>query len=189
MKQLFLVASLLSALAACHGPSDEGGSLGASAGASDPGGGGAPGGTGGAPCGALDLGRCTLAGTAQDCTDQAGDHEFTPLAPGDSVTMILGPQGSMMFVFAARTTDIDPIAASLDIKIYDTASAVTARYRAHADFTPEPGTQATFIAPSLFVIIEGTALDLAGEALRAEGYLEDSAGQCRSGEASFVAGL
>jgi hypothetical protein len=143
---------------------------------------------------ALELGRCVAAASGAPCAGGDGEAQaFVPLAPGDDMAMVRGPQGSIMFVFAARTVDIHPGDASdpaspdnplVEILLDDDAGVLLARWRARVAFAPQ-GDLVT--ATGLYVVVDGLEDRLDGEPLRARAWLEDRAGELRCGTATFVA--
>lgn len=137
--------------------------------------------------GVVELGRCEIAGSDADCSSVAEDQVFVPLGDGEPMTMVLGPQGSMMFVFAARTTGIDPSAPMVEINVRDATNDTVARYRAHVDLVPDPNEPALLAVAGLFVVMDQKPQDLAGQTLTAEIEIEDRKGVLRCGSTRFIA--
>ncbi len=142
---------------------------------------------------ALALGRCEVAGTGAPCTGSTGEEQaFVPLADGDEMIMVLGPQGSIMFVFSARTVGIvpgDPAdPASPDnplVEIFlQRQGAEVSRWRGRVAFAASGD---SFTAAGMYVVVDGLDEQLDGAQLHAAAMLHDLAGELRCGAVTFVA--
>jgi len=145
------------------------------------------------PCTANDLtlGRC-VTDASEPCAGLPNEvRRFEAMAPQEELSAILGPQGSNMFVLAARTTGIvpgDPIDPThadnplLEIVVVDDASSEIARYLGRAGFVDE-GTALTLAG--LFVVVSDTVP--VGRTLTAHGALTDAMGVERCGSLPFIA--
>jgi hypothetical protein len=100
-----------------------------------------------------------------------------------------------MFVFSARTRDIepgdpqDPASTAnplLEIRIVDAGGTLLAHYRARIAFADAGG--GLLEAVGLFVIIDGPPGGLGGQVLEAIGTLTDAAGAQRCGTRVFEVG-
>ncbi len=145
--------------------------------------------------GVLELGACRLT-EGQTCQGRAGEERhFETLPEGGAMTIVLGPQGSTMFVFSARTAGIvpgDPAQPAspdnplIEIQVFDDQAALVARYRGRAAFATDPGVGG-LTATGLFVVVDGPASAFIGRRLRAIATLTDRDHAVRCGGASFVA--
>lgn len=189
MKQRYLFALLGLGLSACAPVEEEippvvtktdTGDIGGGAGGGDD--------PGDVPCsGEVELGRCEVTASGDDCPSIASEHVFVRLNECDPMTMVLGPQGAMMFVFAARTAEIDPSGPLIEINVLDSTSDIVARYRAHADFGPDPVEPTLSAVAGLFVVVDVPAQELAEKKLKAEVRVEDKQGVVHCGSATIVA--
>jgi hypothetical protein len=146
---------------------------------------------------ALVLGRCVDSVTSAPCEGNEGElPTFAALEPGSSMPAVVGPQGSTMFVFAARTSGISPgdptNPASQDNPLVEIVlgrvdGETLSHYRARVVFSADPGGGADQFAPSMFVIVDGSPSSLEGTVMHASAVLEDAEGRLRCGEADMIA--
>jgi hypothetical protein len=142
----------------------------------------------------LELGRCEVPATGAPCAGVLDEEQtFVPMTDGDDLTMVRGPQGSLMLVFAARTTGIDPGDPSdpaspanptIDLRLFDEASEEVARFRARMPFEDEGEVQS---AVGLYVVVDEVADRLDGATLYLFGTVTDAAGAARCGTLRLVA--
>lgn len=141
-------------------------------------------------CGALELGRCLVDATGDDCSgrpDEAG--RFVPMPPGTPFFVVVGPQGSSMIVLAARAAGIDPgdpdrpsnpENPETRIVLMDEAVEL-ALYRGRSAYWPDPDAPDTYVNSGLFIVVDDIRERLFGRDLIALGTLRDSAGAERCG--------
>ena len=141
------------------------------------------------------IGRCALVDTGAPCTGSLDEErEFVPLASDGQVPIVVGPQGSSMFVLAVRTSGIFPgspddpaspdnpeVTMSLSLE----AGGRVALYRGRPYFSPDALEPTMLTAPGLFVIMEN-AHELVGEQLTAQAEILDRDGEARCGRAQFM---
>jgi hypothetical protein len=138
----------------------------------------------------LELGRC-VTDSGVPCTGAGNEiRAFEAMVAGDTLTAVLGPQGSKMFVLSARTTGIvpgdpaDPTSADnplMQIVVTSESNAEIARYLGRAGFADD-GT--ALVVNGLFVVVtEGTP---SGQPLIAHGTLTDAASHARCGTLAFI---
>lgn len=148
-----------------------------------------------ANCGVvMEIGRCRVAESGADCTGVDGENAvFSPLAEDDTLPIVTGPQALTMFVFSVRATgiepgnpaspsDADPI---IDLQVYRTSYSVVARYRSRVGMVPDSADPSTFVASSLFAVIDTASPITDGQSLEVVGTLRDSMGSERCGRVSF----
>jgi len=122
---------------------------------------------------------------AVGCTgDPGGPGIFVPIASGDEVSAVLGPQGSVMIIFGLRATGIDPGAMAaewprVEVRVVDRASGVQQAQwtNLHQEFTPDATVGGAFTAPLLFIVtMEQTPSQLIGHSLAVIGRARDKNG-------------
>jgi len=127
----------------------------------------------------MEVGRCTL-DAGGDCQGAAGESfGLTPLSNGDSMQMVVGPQGSTMLVFLVRADGIDPgdtgpTRPLVQVSLFDTgARRQLTEYRQRADFVADGS---GFRSQQLWVVVDALASELAGRNITATARLTDKAG-------------
>lgn len=137
------------------------------------------------------FGRCLVEGTTEPCTGADGEvSTFAPLIDGDALDVVLGPQGSEMFVLALRTTGIyagdggaENPNVSITLRLDD--EQVSA-YMAKPTFMADDGAD-TLTAQDLYLVIFRPSEDLVGLTLDAQGRVRDRDGVERCSRATFSA--
>ena len=160
-----------------------------------------PGGDGGSAtlsdCGdtpSMDLGRCEVT-SGDDCTGADGEvNHFVPLSSGDSMRMVVGPQGSTMLVFMARAEGIDPGDPAtprdsgnplVQVALLDASSGDQLTfYRSRMGFEESGG---QYVSGQLWVVVDALASSLDGRSLVALAEVRDSAGAERCARVRVVA--
>jgi len=142
------------------------------------------------------IGRCELA-AGGDCTGVPDEQRvFVPLAPGDSVPMVIGPQASLMFVLALQTTGIyagdpdnpaSPDNPNVEMTLLLDSTQRMAHYRGRPAFTVVPGNPDLLGTPGLFVVVEGSASELERRQITVVAELTDKDSVERCGTIMFVA--
>jgi hypothetical protein len=138
----------------------------------------------------LELGRC-VTDSGAPCTGAGNEiRAFEAMAPDDTLTAVVGPQGSQMFVLSARTTGIvpgdpaDPTNADnplMRIVVTSETNAEIARYLGRAGFADDGS---ALVVTGLFVVVsDGTP---SGQPLIAHGTLTDAASHSRCGTLEFI---
>jgi hypothetical protein len=134
--------------------------------------------------------RCEDA-AGMPCTGADGEvQSFLPISPGDPMAIVLGPQGSDMFVFALRVSGIDPgdggennPATQLLVHLGDTEIG---GYLSRPNYTDSGG---EYTSQGLFVVIIGPSDGLVGQTLTASAQVTDRNGGFRCGSIEFQAAL
>lgn len=138
-------------------------------------------------CALLEVGLCTVAGTAAPCVgavDEAG--VYTEVPSGTLAPLVTGPQGSRMFVLAARTRGIEPgdpgrpsssANPIIEIVVTGAAGEQVSLYRGRAGFRASEGAADLFEQPEIFVVMEGAL----PETIDVHALLTDRAGARRCG--------
>lgn len=142
------------------------------------------------------IGRCELE-AGGDCTGVPDEKRiFVPLAAGDPVKMVVGPQASLMFVLALQTTGIyagdpdNPASAdnpNVEITLLRDGVRHMALYRGRPYFEPDPVDGMMLGTSGLFVIVEQSATELDGKQITAVAELTDRDGVKRCATIMFVA--
>lgn len=146
----------------------------------------------------LELGRCMQAGTDLECTGQTDeDLEFIGLNDGDSMQLVLGPQGAQMLLFLARGSGFDPgdpedVGSTdnplIEMWLHDVdADEEIARYRGYVAFTEGDG-GSLVTAGGLFAITEHSPAQLADHRIDVEAALRDRDGALRCGRVQIAIG-
>ncbi len=147
----------------------------------------------------LTIGRCEVAGTEEDCTGVPGESPvFIPLEERDDVNMVIGSQGSTMFVLAIQTRGVDagdpddptsPSRPEVRVSLSHGESVHMAFYRSKPLFVPDEDDSMVASASGLFVIVEQHRNGLAGELVQANASITDNHGEYRCGTVAFVAAV
>lgn len=141
----------------------------------------------------LVLGRCVKP-SGEDCAGDTGDGRFVPIDAESVVPIVIGFQGSPMFVLALEARGIDPGDPDaplgtdnpfVELQVFDDAGRQVAGYRDRAPLQPEPGGG---VGLSHFVVLELATSEVEGAALRADAWLRDRYGVEVAASARFVAG-
>jgi len=136
------------------------------------------------------FGRCVIQGTTDPCTGADGEvSTFVPISDGDSMDIVLGPQGSDMFVLALRTDGIyagdggaDNPSVSVLLWLRDEQASA---YMAKPSFMDDAGAD-TVTSQDLFMVIYRPREELAGKPLQAEGSIRDRDDALRCARATFT---
>lgn len=137
---------------------------------------------------AMSVGRCVLT-AGGDCRGAMGEtYNFTPLSGGDSMTMVIGPQGSTMLVFMVQAPGIDPGDAATEstqpivqVTLFDGGSQLTV-FRQRTAFTGS----GPYVSGQLWVVVDSVSSALAGHTITAVATLTDRNGQARCGIVNVV---
>jgi len=146
----------------------------------------------------LELGRCRDSLTSFDCMGmdtEVGD--FTAMLEDEELRMVIGPQGSTMFVLSARSSGFDPgdpdvspvstVNPTIELTLLDEAGEVVTLYRGRGVFTADPAVPGAFFRSELFIVVDESASLLVGQRLTADGILRDRTGVERCGSLTFIA--
>jgi len=142
----------------------------------------------------LTIGTCRVQNTGAPCSGVADENsEFVPVATGAPIKMVIGPQGSTMFVLGIQTSGIEPgdpmdvvspDNPSISITLFHAAGTEMALYRGRSAFTEAAP---MLEANGLFVVVDGRPGELAGENVTAHANVTDKNGDSRCGVLTFVA--
>ncbi len=141
----------------------------------------------------LEIGRCAKP-DGEDCFGDVADGRFQRYEPAAEVPMVIGFQGSPMFVFAIRTDGVYPgdperpagsESPLIEIDVLD-EGRVVASYRDRVALTERDG---RLVGLSYFVVVDATPSDLEDRPLEAQVYLEDRDGVRQSATLPFHARL
>ncbi len=141
----------------------------------------------------MEVGRCQIVGGGECLGLPDEVTQFVPLTEGESLQVVTGQQGALMFVMAVRTAGImpgnpevpsnnDPI---VEINVNRTEYSVVGRFRSRVAFTPDSGDM--FATSNLFVVLDADPPVEDGQSLTAQGLLRDAAGAERCGSIVFNA--
>jgi hypothetical protein len=141
------------------------------------------------------LGRCELA-DGGDCTGVPDEERvFRPLADGEALRIVIGPQSASMFVLGLRTGGIfpgsvdnpaDPDNPNVAIELHGDPGMM-ARYNGRPAFVPAADDPEVLEQPALFVVVDGSGAQLDGLELTATAEVVDRAGEQRCASATFIA--
>ena len=147
-------------------------------------------------CTGLELGRCRTATGTVCVGDIDEDAVFFPMAGGDPISMVTGPQGASMFVMAARAEGIFPGNPAMpygsdnplvEIIVTNAMDEEIGFFRSRAAFEAAAGMPGTFEHAQLFVVVDAVGSRLAGQTLMARAELTDRDGVMRCGGLTFLA--
>jgi hypothetical protein len=141
----------------------------------------------------MEVGRCQIVGGGECFGLPDEVTQFVPLTEGETLQVVTGQQGALMFVMAVRTAGImpgnpevpsqnDPI---VEINVNRTAYSVVGRFRSRVAFAPDSGDM--FATSNLFVVLDADPPVEDGQSLTAQGLLRDAAGAERCGSVIFDA--
>ena len=143
--------------------------------------------------GPLEVGRCIDARSGMPCTGFEGEEPtFEPLAEGTSLPFVRGPQGSSMFVLAARgrgfepgdpEQPIGPRSPRLEARLFAPDGELVSLLRERAAFEEDPTSPGLYFDASMFLVVDGPCPTV--PLLRARVELRDVEGRRMCGEASF----
>lgn len=139
-----------------------------------------------------ELGHCQLEGGG-DCMGADGERSrFASLSDGQTVTMVIGPQGSVMLVFAMRAPAIELGSGLSDWPLVElvlldgTTGSQLAHFRSRKEFTTGAGGSPEVL--QLWVVVDDVARDLGGTSVFARGTVRDRMGLELCGTARVVVG-
>lgn len=141
----------------------------------------------------FEIGRCAKP-DGEDCFGDVADGRFERYVSGAEVPMVIGFQGSPMFVFAIRTEGVYPgdperpagrESPLVEIDVLD-EGRVVASYRDRVALMERDG---RLVGLSYFVVVDATPSDLEDRPLEAQVYLEDRDGVRQSAALPFHARL
>ena len=141
----------------------------------------------------LSLGRCVNE-AGEDCEGDVEGGRFEALAPDSVVPIVIGFQGSPMFVLAIRAVGVDPgdpedpfgpDNPQVELLVFDEAGVEVAAYRDRAPLHVEAGGAEGL---SYFVVLGGATSEVADAPLRVDAWLRDRAGVELRASLDIVAG-
>lgn len=141
----------------------------------------------------LSLGRCVNE-AGEDCEGDVEGGRFEALAPDSVVPIVIGFQGSPMFVLALRAVGVDPgdpedpfgpDNPQVELLVFDEAGVEVAAYRDRAPLHVEAGGAEGL---SYFVVLGGATSEVADAPLRVDAWLRDRAGVELRASLDIVAG-
>lgn len=141
----------------------------------------------------LELGACETDG-GEPCSFAVDEvPRFREMVGNDDVlTVVLGPQGSSMFVIAARARDIvpgdleDPLGSTsplVELDVVDESGERMALLRRRSAFSPVEGDEGLFFNSGFFVVVDGRCPR--DESVHVHGTLVDDDGNLRCGDLTF----
>ena len=143
----------------------------------------------------LELGRCIDESTGAQCAGGEGEvASFETMTSGSDLRYVTGPQGSSMFVIAARAEGIYPgdpenplgrESPLVEMTLVNEAGATISVLRRRAAFDPDPAASGMYFNGGFFVIVDDRCPR--DQMLRAVATLEDRDGETRCGDLEFTA--
>ena len=138
-----------------------------------------------------ELGHCQLE-AGGDCVGAPGEaSQFASLSDGQTMRMVIGPQGSTMLVFAVRAPDVDPGTSAsnwplVEVALLDGSTGrQLALYRGREEFVTGPGGLQVL---QIWVVIDDLAAELGGRSVVALATVRDSTGVELCGSARITVG-